>query len=171
MLLTNYDIPDILNSYKTPLIFIGMKNRLPAVVKDGNYIINLESEPSVGSHWLALVIRQNQAFYCDSFGGPPPLEVVAFVKTRKGAHLAYSDVIQQHIKSSNCGYYSCAFLIFMERNSKKYCSLYNTGLKYLSNYHDDSRENDDILKHLFASFSSDCPPLIKRLNNERIRYD
>jgi len=167
-MLTNYDIPKIFKFYNTPLTFIGMKNQLSKKVVDGNYIINLESAPMNGSHWLALTIRGNHAFYVDSFAGPPPLEVIAFVKRRRGCHLFYNNVIIQDLKSENCGYYASACLIYLHRHQNN--TLIGTARQYLKLYHDDSRENDDILRSVFHKFAPVSPPLIARLNNEHIKY-
>ena len=57
----------------------------------GNYIINMNDAVDGGSHWVALYLTTKQAFYFDSFGIMPPLDVIDFVK-RMGIHLlVYSD--------------------------------------------------------------------------------
>jgi hypothetical protein len=57
-----------------------MKNELPVKIKDGNYIINLQSSTQGdGTHWTALIIRNDTALYFDSFGAPPSTEIIDFV--------------------------------------------------------------------------------------------
>jgi len=50
-MLTNYDLENLCQYYNVPLVGCFMKNELPKKYTKGNYIINLESAPSGGSHW------------------------------------------------------------------------------------------------------------------------
>ena len=38
------------------------------VIKDGTYIINLDEYKSIGTHWIALYVNDNNVTYFDSFG-------------------------------------------------------------------------------------------------------
>jgi len=165
-MLSNFDIESIFHSYKTPLTFIGMKDQLPEEVKDGNYIINLQSSTEGnGTHWLALRIVKENAFFCDSFGASPPTEVVNFVKRREGSHLGFNNFIVQALKSENCGYYASSLLIFLNRHSN--IPIYNAGNMFIKKFKDNATKNDDILKQIYAEFSINKPRLIVRLNNEK----
>ena len=42
-------------------------NNLPKI-KDGAYIINLDEYESIGTHWIALFVNDNNVTYFDSFG-------------------------------------------------------------------------------------------------------
>ena len=37
-------------------------------IKDGAYIINLDEQSDIGSHWVALYAKNNDVTYFDSFG-------------------------------------------------------------------------------------------------------
>jgi hypothetical protein len=72
--------------------------------KNANYIINLQSSSQGnGTHWMAILIRINKCFYCDSFGVLPPKEVIAFCKKIPKSHLGYNDFASQNIKAETCG--------------------------------------------------------------------
>ena len=43
------------------------KNNLPKI-KDGAYVINLDEYESIGIHWIALYVNDNNVTYFDSFG-------------------------------------------------------------------------------------------------------
>ena len=36
-------------------------------IKDGKYIINLDEDESIGTHWIALYVNGNNIIYSDSF--------------------------------------------------------------------------------------------------------
>ena len=37
-------------------------------IKDGTYVINLDEYAGVGTHWIALYVKDNEIIYFDSFG-------------------------------------------------------------------------------------------------------
>ena len=43
------------------------RNNLPKI-KDGAYVINLVESKSIGTHWIALYVNNNNVTYFDSFG-------------------------------------------------------------------------------------------------------
>lgn len=43
------------------------RNHLPAVVKDGAYVINLDDLGSCGTHWVVVYCDGNDVTYFDSF--------------------------------------------------------------------------------------------------------
>ena len=43
------------------------KNSLPKI-KHGAYVINLDEYESIGTHWIALYVNDNNVTYFDSFG-------------------------------------------------------------------------------------------------------
>ena len=46
---------------------MGFRNNLPTI-QDRVYMINLDEYKSVGTHWIALYINDNNVNYFDSFG-------------------------------------------------------------------------------------------------------
>ena len=161
-MLTNYDLEDLCEHYRIPLIGIYMKDQLPSRVRNGNYIINLDSSnggKNKGTHWTALVIHNKDALFFDPFGATPSIEIRQFVKRRKGVHLGFNNWVIQDLISENCGYFCLSFLMNIQPNS-----LYETANDYINQYEDDTKKNDDILRRQFISSSlSSPPPLIKRL--------
>ena len=58
------------------------RNNLPKI-KDGAYMINLEELKSIGIHWIALYVNDNNIIYFDSFGVEHiPKETKKFTKNK-----------------------------------------------------------------------------------------
>ena len=64
--LTNFEI----QKYKNESKFSGVYSRdnLPDKIKDRAYIINLDEYSDIGTHWVALYVKNNDVTYFDSFG-------------------------------------------------------------------------------------------------------
>ena len=76
-----FEVQRLANFYQLRFVTICMKDKLGWFVKDGCYIINLQSSTSgLGTHWTALFIVCEYAYYFNSFGAPSPIEVCKFVK-------------------------------------------------------------------------------------------
>ena len=150
-MLTNIDLYKICDFYHIKLHGIYMKDELPSLIQDGNYIINLESSTEGnGKHWTCLIIHNQDAFFFDPFGASPSIPVVYFCK---GHRLAFNNWIIQNIKSSNCGWYCVALLLFLSqhnitnRNFYALCNMFSNG------FYSNTSRNDPILKEIFQ----DCP--------------
>ena len=65
--LTNFEIEEY---YENEPRFNGVYSRdnLPEKVKNGAYVINRDEYADVGTHWIALYIKNNEVIYFDSFG-------------------------------------------------------------------------------------------------------
>ena len=100
-MLNNYDLTDICSNLEIPLNLVCMKNELPLKLKEGFYIINLDSAPNSGTHWLNLVIRDKDALFFDSFGCIPATEIIDAVKKSK-LHLYFNNWVIQNIESELC---------------------------------------------------------------------
>jgi hypothetical protein len=80
-MLSNFDIEELLEHYGFPLNSVIMKDEMKSLkpLKNGNYVINLQSSSQGnGTHWMAILVRGKDCFYCDSFGVLPPQEVITF---------------------------------------------------------------------------------------------
>ena len=163
MTITNFDLEKFARFYKLPLVAISMKNELPTKPKEGCYIVNMQSSTDgSGTHWVAFFFFKNICYYFDSFGAPPPVEIINFIKKEKGSHLLFNNYIIQNIKSSNCGYFSLAFLLYMYANRQK-SNLKEVFNEFVNNFADDTTKNDDILKSFFASSHlSSSPSILKK---------
>ena len=65
--LTNFEISKY---YENEPRFNGVYSRdnLPKTIKNGAYVINLDEYEDVGTHWIALYVKNNEVIYFDSFG-------------------------------------------------------------------------------------------------------
>ena len=163
-MLSNFDLERLAEFYNLPLVAITMKDELPEKVEDGCYIINLQSSTSGnGTHWLGLFIHKNNAYYFDSYGAPPSVEIIKFVKKRKGCHMYYNNFIIQDLKSQNCGWYTLAFLLWCYSYvlfSKDMKNMFN---EFVKSFVDDTKENDKILKEFFeTSVKQNRPSVLSR---------
>ena len=80
-------------------------------------IINLDPHYSTGgTHWVAIRISSEApvAYYKDSFGGPPPQDIVDSINDRG---LIYGNRIYQDLDEDNCGRRAAHFLRDMARAS------------------------------------------------------
>ena len=52
-------------------------------IKDGAYVINLDEYSDIGTHWIALHVKNNDITYFDSFGVEHiPKEIKAFINNK-----------------------------------------------------------------------------------------
>lgn len=69
-------------------------------------ILNLDSHLQKGTHWTCWYKRGKDRYYFDSYGEPPPIEMIEYLKTRGERGLPIikrSAVTVQHDQSSECG--------------------------------------------------------------------
>ena len=163
-MLTNFDLERLATFYHMPLVAVTMKDELPAKPVDGCYIINLQSSTAgSGTHWTSLFIHKENAYFFDSFGSPPSIEIIKFVKKRKGSHLYYNNFIMQDLKSENCGWFAIGFLLWC-------CShiIFNKDMKnmineFIDGFSNDTTKNDQILKDFFeTSAKANRPSVLSR---------
>ena len=65
--LTNFEIQGY---YRNEPRFNGVysKDNLPKTLKNEAYVINLDEYGDVGTHWIALYVKDNEITYFDYFG-------------------------------------------------------------------------------------------------------
>lgn len=120
--MTNFDIEDEAAKYRLPLYGIYNKDKLPAIPKNGFYVINIQDDYDVngndlpGSHWTCIYIEGKHACYFDSFGLAPPLEVQTFMKNY--IPYTYNTRQIQSIRSTVCGKYVVFFMLYIIRNKE-----------------------------------------------------
>ena len=154
--LSNYEIEEVANHYHIPLIDCCMKDELPRTIKDGSYVVNLESSSQgEGTHWTTLIVQPNIAVFFDSFGAPPSTEIVDFVKKRKGIHMAFNNEIIQDLSSENCGYF-CLYLCWFVKHHKGDLVKLADGFTRL--FDENTKKNDSILRQLFRNIPDKKPP-------------
>ena len=77
--LTNFEIQ---KHYQNEPRFNGVYSRdnLPNKIRDGAYVINLDGYSDIGTHWVALYVKNNDITYFDSFGVEHiPKEIIKFI--------------------------------------------------------------------------------------------
>ena len=77
------------------------------------YVVNLEpsvdrsGRPLPGSHWTAVINTQpSVVYYYDSFGRPPPVDVLRRMRST-GKRVVSSTVVEQPMHSIHCGLFCC----------------------------------------------------------------
>ena len=108
--LTNFEIKEY---YENERNFNGVCSRdnLPKAIKSGAYIINLDKYADVGTHWIALYLKNNEVIYFDSFGaGNVSKEIKRFI----GHKNIKTNIFRiQADNSIMCGYFCNRFIDFM----------------------------------------------------------
>jgi len=91
---------------------VFMKDQLTGKINDNeNAIVNLESSGDRGSHWVCYSNSStlDYVLYFDSYGLPPPEEIVKYLST-SDKKIMYNTSEIQNLKSQMCGYY-CVYVI------------------------------------------------------------
>ena len=59
------------------------RDNLPNKINGGEYVINLDQHLDIGTHWIALYVKNNDITYFDSFGVENiPKEIKVFIKNK-----------------------------------------------------------------------------------------
>ena len=139
--LTNFEISEY---YENEPRFNGVYSRdnLPANIKKGAYVINLDEYEDAGTHWIALYVKNKKVVYFDSFGvGHVPKEIIKFIKNK--------DIIPnifrlQAYDSIMCGYFCIKFIDYMfdDKTLIDYTDLFPSH---------DFKKNDKIIKDIIIN--------------------
>ena len=70
-------------------------------------IINLDQSSNEGTHWVCLFIENKVAYYFDSFGLEPPLEIKEYCKGKR----YYNSFRVQNVNEVICGHY-CIYILY-----------------------------------------------------------
>ena len=112
------------------------KDNLPKTIKNRAYVINLDEYADIGTHWIALYVKDNEITYFDSFGVE---HVSKEIKKFIGHKNIKTNIFRiQADNSIMCGYFCIGFIDFMfaGRSLIDFTSLF-------SPY--DFKKNDDII--------------------------
>ena len=108
--LTNFEVKDY---YENEPIFDGvyLRDNLPKVTENGAYVINLDEYADVGTHRIALYVKNNEITYFDSFGVE---HVHKEIKIFTGHKDIKTNIFRiQADNSIMCGYFCIGFIDFM----------------------------------------------------------
>ena len=105
--MTNFEIQTY---YQNEPKFIGFYSRDNFLdkIKNEAYIINLDEDSDIGTHWIALYVNNKTVTYFDSFGiEHMPKEVKTFIGNRNIITNIYRI---QNYYSITCGYFCIGFI-------------------------------------------------------------
>ena len=118
------------------------RDNLPNKIKDEAYVINLDEYSDIGTHWIALYVKNNVVTYFDSFGVEHiPKEIKTFIKNR---NIKTNIFRIQAYDSIMCGYFCIAFIDFMFKGKSlsEYTNLFSPN---------DFKKNDDTVLNYFMN--------------------
>ena len=118
--LTNFKIKKY---YENEPRFNGVysRNNLPKIIKNGTYVINLDEYEDVGTHRIALYVKNNEVIYFDNFGVEHvPKELKKFIGNKD---IKINIFRIQAYNSIMCGYFCIGFIDFMFANKTLIFSL------------------------------------------------
>ena len=130
--------------YENESIFndVYSRDNLPNKIKDEAYVINLDEYSDIGTHWIALHVKNNDIAYFDSFGVEHILqEILKFIKNR---NIKTNIFRIQAYDSIMCGYFCIGFIDFMFKGKS---------LTYYTNLFspNDFKKNDDTILNYFMN--------------------
>ena len=121
---------------------------VPEVVKyEYSIIINVDSKTQEGSHWVALGIRGDNAYFCDSFGRRfdnfsfPELFINSINKLCQGKQVHFNETILQSFSATTCGEYAIYF-IKMFHSGKTFKQMF-------SRFTENLNQNDKLIMKIF----------------------
>ena len=139
--LTNFEI---MKCYEDEPKFncVYSRDNLPNKIKDGTYVINLDEYSDIGTHWIALYVKNNDITYFDSFGVEHiPKEIKAFIKNKN----VKTNIFRiKAYDSIMCGFFRIGFINFMFKGKSlsKYTNLFSPN---------DFKKNDATILNYFMS--------------------
>ena len=112
------------------------RDTLPNKIRDGSYVKNLDEYFDIGTHWIALYVKNNFSYF-DSFGVEHiPKEIKTFIKNR---NIKTNIFRIQAYDSIMCGYFCIAFI---DCSLTEYTNLFSP---------DDFKKNDDTILNYFTN--------------------
>ena len=117
------------------------RDNLPNKIKDGAYVINLDEYSDIGTHWIALYVKNSDITYFESFGVEHlPKEIKAFIKNRNIKTYIFKIQVYDSIM---CRYFSIGFINFMLKGSlTEHLNLFSPN---------DFKKNDDTILNYFMN--------------------
>ena len=114
---------------------------MPNKIKNGAYVINLDDYSDIGTHWVALYVKNNDITYSDGFGVEHiPKKIIKFI----GHKNAIANIFRiQAFDSIVCGYFCIGFINFMfkEKTLTELTNLFSPN---------DFTRNDEIILSYFV---------------------
>ena len=91
-------IEEILKTHHYKINGVFSKDCLPKQLKLGWYIVNMKSlNEGNGTHWVVFKYKNNEIDYFDSFGFPPPVDIMKKSKGKYYIHIKKYKIMIQHL--------------------------------------------------------------------------
>lgn len=135
--LSDTDISNLCFKLNLPLENILMRDEIKDNLKQGFYVVNLDTSDNEGTHWTVVYSFPLKSVYFDSFGFVPPLELEEKIKP-----YVYNDKDIQDWNSDACGWYAIAFIKFLHDKIDKEIAF----KEFLRLFKSNTKENDKVLK-------------------------
>lgn len=87
-------------------------------------IVNTDPSHKSGTHWIAIIVNHDYAFYFDSFGGPPRVKSIKLF-CNKFPIVDYNRDKHQNVNEETCGAY-CVFVINEMAHGRSFKSILGT---------------------------------------------
>ena len=151
--LTNFEI---MKYYENESRLNGLYSRdnLSNKIKDRACVINLDEHSDIGTHWIALYVKNNDSTYFNSFGVEHiPKEIKAFIKNKNVKTNIFRIQAYDSIKR---GYFCIGFINFMLKGKSltEYTNLFSPN---------DFKKNDDPILNYFI-YCLKCKRYTKNIN-------
>ena len=125
-------------------------HNLPNKIKDGAYEINVDEYSDIGTHWIALYVKNNDITYFDSFGVEHiPKEIKAFINRPLSSVLQNRNIKTnifriQAYDSIMCGCFciGCINFMFKGKSLTEYINFFSPN---------DFKKNDDTILNYFVN--------------------
>jgi len=169
-MLNNVQVEDLAKRMGVRLEAVCFKSELKDMKLKHNvgYIINLENEfdedgeRNEGSHYTCFLYNKypnercrDEYVYFDSYGVPPPQEVLEFCGVNE-KEMPYNTIDVQSLMADCCGWFCLAFLYYINVFQGRTMDLYTDCEHFTSLFHDlnkttNWKENEAVLKMFFRN--------------------
>lgn len=157
---TNIQLEHMASRYGVPNFKCIMNDEINeerVIPQEANWILNLEDSNTNGSHWVALLVRNDEKAYIDSFGCVPSMQVTAFLHKSPSKYM-WNNKIIQNLASVQCGLFSLGAMIYAHHHRNM--PLHECVDDYCDLFSDDTKKNDKIIKSFFQKLNSLKPEKI-----------
>lgn len=136
--LSNLYINDILQRQCEKYLGIFSCDNIPLSIKDkeGSFIVNLSPENSLGTHFVTILLKNNEIFYIDSLGKRCENQLILNFLSRAGRPVFYQSEAMQDAQSAYCGFY-CMLVV----------TQYELTEQWINPFH--ARKNDNDVLCIF----------------------
>lgn len=146
--LTDEEVEQYARRLGLPLVGIFLRDKLPAkTVDNGFYVFNLDTSRGDGTHWTGAITKHGEVNYFDSFGFPPPTEIVKFLKGKQNRQIGWNNWALQPITSTTCGLWVITYGAYV--HGADVGSLQQTANTFLNHFGSDFLKNDRRMKAEF----------------------